>query len=260
MAQHDYVIDNQSAPSARADINAALQAIVTQNAGASAPATTYADMFWYDTANNQIKKRNEANSAWITLGTINESTGKFTPNSALTTAGIDPATLVVAAEGIASNNNDTTIPTSAAVKAYTDTAVAGVATNSVTFLGQLNTTSGNSQTLSGLNLTNYKTLHIVLSGVSSNTAGSYLYIYSGSASRYIIGGASPVGTAWSGVGTLDLSTGVCSFVTKVGVPTDPSSNTGSFVVEVPYFTISTSITFVNTNFFDAGLIQVWGVR
>lgn len=81
MAQHDYVIDNQSAPLARADINAALQAIVTQNAGASAPATTYADMFWYDTTNNQIKKRNEANSAWITLGTINEATGKFDPNN-----------------------------------------------------------------------------------------------------------------------------------------------------------------------------------
>lgn len=84
MAQHDYVIDNQSAPLARADINAALQAIVTQNAGASAPATTYADMFWYDTTNNQIKKRNEANSAWITLGTINEATGKFDPNASFT--------------------------------------------------------------------------------------------------------------------------------------------------------------------------------
>jgi hypothetical protein len=84
MAQHDYVIDNQSAPSARADINSALSAIVTQNSGATAPATTYADMVWYDTANNQIKKRNEANSAWITLGTINESTGKFDPNASFT--------------------------------------------------------------------------------------------------------------------------------------------------------------------------------
>ena len=84
MAQHDYVIDNQSAPVSRADINNALQAIVTQNAGATAPATTYADMIWYDTANNQIKKRNEANSAWITLGTINETTGKFDPNASFT--------------------------------------------------------------------------------------------------------------------------------------------------------------------------------
>lgn len=84
MSQHDYIIDNQSAPAARADINSALAAIVTQNSGATAPTTTYADMIWYDTANNQIKKRNEANSAWITLGTINEATGKFDPNASFT--------------------------------------------------------------------------------------------------------------------------------------------------------------------------------
>ena len=123
MAQHDYVIDNQSSPLARADINNALQAIVTQNSGATAPATTYANMFWYDTATNQVKKRNEANSAWIVLGTIDESTSKFTPNSALTTSGIDPATLVTASEGIASNNNDTTLPTSAAVVSYVPVAL-----------------------------------------------------------------------------------------------------------------------------------------
>lgn len=84
MAQHDYVIDNQSAPLARADINSALQAIVSQNSGATAPATTYANMFWYDTATNQVKKRNEANSAWIVLGTIDETTGKFDPNASFT--------------------------------------------------------------------------------------------------------------------------------------------------------------------------------
>lgn len=80
MATHDYVIDNQSAPSLRADLNSALQAIVTQNSNATAPATTYANMFWYDTANNQLKKRNEANSAWITLGTLDEGLGTFTPS------------------------------------------------------------------------------------------------------------------------------------------------------------------------------------
>jgi len=84
MSQHDYVIDNQSAPAARADINSALGAIVSQNSGATAPTTLYANMIWYDTANNQIKKRNEANSAWITLGTIDESTGKFDPNASFT--------------------------------------------------------------------------------------------------------------------------------------------------------------------------------
>lgn len=81
MATHDYVIDNQSAPAFRADLNNALQAIVTQNSSASAPTTTYANMIWYDTANNQLKKRNEADSGWITLGTLDETAGSFFPSA-----------------------------------------------------------------------------------------------------------------------------------------------------------------------------------
>lgn len=82
MAQHDYVIDNQSAPAFRADLNNALAAVVSQNSGGSAPTVTFANMLWYDTTNNQLKKRNEADSAWITLGTVDESGGTFTPNGA----------------------------------------------------------------------------------------------------------------------------------------------------------------------------------
>lgn len=79
MSTHDYVIDNQSAVAFRADLNSALAAIVTQNSNATAPTVTFANMLWYDTTNNQIKKRNEANSAWIVLGTVNEALGTFTP-------------------------------------------------------------------------------------------------------------------------------------------------------------------------------------
>lgn len=79
MATHDYVIDNQSASAFRSDLNSVLQAIVTQNSNATAPTTTYANMFWYDTAANQLKKRNEADSAWVILGTIDEALGTFTP-------------------------------------------------------------------------------------------------------------------------------------------------------------------------------------
>ena len=55
----------------------------------------------------------------------------------ITTASILPATLVTAAESISANNNDTTIPTSAAVKAYADSVLprhvaAGVTTLSGT--------------------------------------------------------------------------------------------------------------------------------
>lgn len=83
MATHDYNIANQAAASFRSDLNNALLAIVTQNSSATAPTSTFADMLWYDSANNQIKKRNEADSAWVTLGTVNEGAGTFTATGAL---------------------------------------------------------------------------------------------------------------------------------------------------------------------------------
>tara|TARA_R110000803_G_scaffold32727_11_gene71940 strand:- start:324 stop:935 length:612 start_codon:yes stop_codon:yes gene_type:complete len=73
MSQHDYVIANQAAPSARADINNALGAIVSQNSGAAEPTSTFANMFWYDSSANILKMRNEADSAWITISTLDQS-------------------------------------------------------------------------------------------------------------------------------------------------------------------------------------------
>jgi phage-related tail fiber protein len=65
-----------------------LLAIVSQNSASTAPTTTYANMIWYDTANKQLKKRNEANSDWITLGTIDEGTGRFTPTGSSDTGSV----------------------------------------------------------------------------------------------------------------------------------------------------------------------------
>jgi len=70
MAQHDYVIANQSGSAFRADLNNALSATVTGNSGSSAPSTTYAYMIWNDTTSNQRKIRNSANNAWIVLSTL----------------------------------------------------------------------------------------------------------------------------------------------------------------------------------------------
>ena len=67
MAQHDYVIDNQTFPNTRTDINNVLQAIVSANSGGSAPSTTYAYQLWYDTGNNILKIRNADNDAFINL-------------------------------------------------------------------------------------------------------------------------------------------------------------------------------------------------
>lgn len=70
MAQHDGVIDNAPGATFRADINAAIAALISNNSGASAPSTTYAYMFWADTSSGLLKQRNAANNAWITIGTL----------------------------------------------------------------------------------------------------------------------------------------------------------------------------------------------
>ena len=74
MAQHDYTIANQTFPSYRTDHNNSLSAIVSNNSGSSAPSTTYAYQWWYDTSSNILKMRNADNDAWINIGTFNQTT------------------------------------------------------------------------------------------------------------------------------------------------------------------------------------------
>ena len=67
MPIHDYVIDNGTGANVRADINAALSAIVSLNSNPTQPGTMYAYQLWADTTSNLLKIRNGGNSAWITL-------------------------------------------------------------------------------------------------------------------------------------------------------------------------------------------------
>jgi hypothetical protein len=91
MAQHDYDIANQSGANFRADLNNALDAIVSNNSGSSQPSTTFAYEWWVDTSANLLKLRNSANNAWITLPlsitASNETSGALTVNGNLTTTG-----------------------------------------------------------------------------------------------------------------------------------------------------------------------------
>jgi len=103
MATHDYVIANQGFPAFRSDLNDVLQAIVSNNSNATAPATTYAYQMWYDTNTNNWYMRNADNDAWITLATFNQTndTVNFI-DSSTTVAGISTsasATVLTLANG-----------------------------------------------------------------------------------------------------------------------------------------------------------------
>jgi len=90
MSQHDFNIGNQLFPATRTDLNNALIALASNSSGASAPATTYANQFWYETDTNKLQIRNEANSAWITIATLDQSGGSVQSinTSALTLGGV----------------------------------------------------------------------------------------------------------------------------------------------------------------------------
>ena len=93
MAQHDYNIGDQNGFDFLVDLNNALSAIATNNAGPSEPNPTFAHMLWFDTNNDLMKMRNEANSAWVIVAKKDGS--GWTPyrqGTALGTASVQPDT------------------------------------------------------------------------------------------------------------------------------------------------------------------------
>jgi hypothetical protein len=77
MSQSNYNIPNDSAPAVRAQLNSVFGSIATNNSGSTAPATTFAYQWWYDTTTNILKIRNAANSGWIDLALFDQTGGTF---------------------------------------------------------------------------------------------------------------------------------------------------------------------------------------
>ena len=73
MSQHDFNIANQSFPATRTDLNNALAALASTSSGDAEPGTTYANQLWYETDTDTLKIRNEANSGWVTVLTLDAS-------------------------------------------------------------------------------------------------------------------------------------------------------------------------------------------
>jgi hypothetical protein len=168
-------------------------------------------MIWYDTDNTQLKKRNEANSDWITLGTIDEGTGTFTPSGeralasqAEAEAGTDNTTLMTplrTAEAIAAL---APAPTSAQV----GTATAGLAYGAVGsyIFGAI---VGNG-TLLITEDTNYAGSSINPGGVFSNQTGADIVSSEGASLR----GATTLSGTWRSMGRArSTATSIRTFTT-----------------------------------------------
>jgi len=67
MSQHDMNLANADGATFRADLNSALQAIIENSSGATAPSTTFAYQWWADTTTGLLKQRNAGNTDWVTV-------------------------------------------------------------------------------------------------------------------------------------------------------------------------------------------------
>jgi hypothetical protein len=107
MSQHDYIINNATFPNVRSDLNLALGAIATNNSGDSAPSTTYANQFWYETDTNKLYIRNEDNDAWIHILTLNQTND--------TVSSVEGAAILAGIDDQSSSNDDQITITDTAV-------------------------------------------------------------------------------------------------------------------------------------------------
>jgi hypothetical protein len=75
MAQADQIVQNDTFPAFRADLNNNLAALFSDNSGTVAPTPTVAFMDWIDTSGVDPvwRKRNAANNAWIAVATFSGS-------------------------------------------------------------------------------------------------------------------------------------------------------------------------------------------
>ena len=125
----NYNLANQSGANFRAELNLNLLDIVSNNSGASEPATMFAYEFWVDTTNSVMKIRNSGNSAWITLpfsisadNTVDVNGGTINGISSLSFGSGSTVTTILDEDNLATNSA-TALATQQSIKAYVDAQV-----------------------------------------------------------------------------------------------------------------------------------------
>ncbi|MBD1857702.1 MULTISPECIES: hypothetical protein [Leptolyngbya] len=137
MATHDGVIDDQSFPSFRADMNNLFQALITEFSGNSQPLITYPFQRWVDTSTSPatIKRRNSANNAWVVVGygdttndgmaTANNAALTGTPTAPTAAAGTNTTQIANCAFVQTAISNNPSWQTAALINGWTSSTGAG---------------------------------------------------------------------------------------------------------------------------------------
>jgi hypothetical protein len=149
--QADYVVANGTGAAVRSDINGQLAAIVSNNSGATEPATMYAYQWWADTTTGLLKIRNAANNGWITLYQLDgewstlaiENGSAAAPSIYFKDSGTDTGIYSPGTDQVAISTGGTvrlSLSTTAVSSALAiDHPLGAVGTPSITFTGDLNT-------------------------------------------------------------------------------------------------------------------------
>jgi len=137
----------------------------------------------------------------------------------------------------------------------------------MTLLGTITTTSGASQSISSLTLTDYKLVMLVFQGVSFNvspSANSYFLLGQSTSDDLQITGNIDRADYIFGIATIDLTNGTFTFSYHNSTLTSNTSSgtTGdTYSGDLPITTASTSISIAtNVGTFDAGSIRVYGIK
>jgi hypothetical protein len=174
-----------------------------------------------------------------------------TPIGATTASTVRGTTLTATTEVRSANYKDASGGNTALINGITPLSST---TQSMVLLGTLTTTSGTTQTLSGLTLTSYASLYITVDGASHNggtsgglTLGTGLMQNTNRSSADLVGGFI----------VLPLGTGQA-----VGFIYRDTETNAPRVSATGYSTASTSLSFTWSNgaAFDAGTIKVYGVK
>ena len=257
MSQHDFDIANQTASATRSDLNNALEALATQSSGATEPATTYANMMWYETDTNWLWQRNEADSAWIRFGYLDQSgtLSLLDDTKVVNAAGVQQGILGDQTTGTWETGTSTTqsLVSPANVKSAVE-ALNPDTGEPMVLLGTGNLDGLNSVSVTGLSLSDYIKLEFYLNNVALPLGSEGIYLSSDNSTT---GPISERGGFLSCKADILLDTDIL-YANRIA---SADENKGS-ILSTHNFTTSSTAFYVKDNFYNfiGGTFRLYGVR